>query len=369
VRCLSDAEIQAVADRESSEDERSHADGCEACAARVAERRRRLAPIERLLAEPEAMPAGLARRVEEALASSSPIRGATRLRPASTARRRWRRVGWGAGLAAAAAVVIMLVVLPTMEGPGTVSAAEILEHSLERLAQAVTSGVELREYELALEGVPNEIMPDEEGGTYRIQQLIDHDTPGRYRISTFAPDGGLISAISEDPAAGRRTSFARIEGQAYRFDFALKDTGPRFSMADLERLHAEACIAIMQASGDHKLSVIEDVSGTSYQIQIPRVSVSQTAVWDLQQARVRIDAGDYRVRELEVRGTLFKKPYHLSYRLTRHNVRAAADVAAEEFQVPEVPGALVLKGAGTQNLMRDIVTAALRELAEAREAR
>jgi hypothetical protein len=368
VRCLNDAEIQAVADGESSPSEREHAEACQACAGRVGERRRRLAEVESFLAEPAALPAGLAGRVERALAAASPVRGATRLRPPAGAGRRWRRVGWAAGLAAVAAAVVVLVVLPTMEGPGTVSAAEILAHSLERLAQPV-AGIERREYELALEGLPRGVMPDEGSGTYRIQQLIDHDAPGRYRLSTFAPDGGLISAVSEDPASGRRTGFARLEGQAYRFEFALKGEEPRFSMAELERLHAEACIAIMQASGDQRLSLIEDGSGPSYQIQMPRVEVSQTAVWDLQQARVRIDAGDYRIRELEVRGTLFKKPYHVSYRLTRHDLRAAGEVAAEEFQVPEVPGALVLKGEGTPNLMRDIVTAALRELAEARGAR
>jgi hypothetical protein len=366
VRCLSEAEVQAVAD---GEGDGSHADGCVTCAARVAERRRALASLERLMAEPAVVPPEVARKVEGALAGVPPVRGATRLRAPDPARPHWRRVGWGAGLATAAAAVVMLVVLPMMEGPGTVSAAEILQHSLERLARPVTAGVELLEYELALEGVPNELMPQEESGTYRIQQLVDHDVPGRYRISTYASDGTLLSAVSEDPAAARRSSFARIGGRAYRFDFSLKGPAPRLSLAEMERLHAEACIAIMQASGDQMLSVIEDEEGTSYQIQLPRVAMTETAVWDLQEARVRIDAADYRIRELAVRGTLFKKPYRVSYRLTRHNVRASADVGRDEFAVPKVPGALVLEGEGTQNVMKDVLTAALRELAEAREAR
>ena len=364
--CLSEAEVQAVAD---GEGDRAHVGGCVVCAGRVAERRRVLASMETLMAEPAAVPPGLARKVEEALAAASPVRGATRLRSEGSSRPPWRRVGWGAGLAAAAAAVVMLVVLPMMEGPGTVSAAEVLQHSLERLTRPVTRGVELLEYELALEGVPNEVMPEEESGTYRIQQLVDHDVPGRYRIFTYASDGALLSAVSEDPAAARRTSFARIGGRAYRFDFSLKGPAPQLSMAELERMHAEACIAIMQASGDQMLSVIEDAEGTSYQIQLPRVAMTETAVWDLQEARVRIDAADYRIRELAVRGTLFKKPYRVSYRLTRHSVRASADVGAEEFAVPETPGAFVLEGEGTQNVMKDVLTAALRELAEAREAR
>ena len=367
--CLNEGQIQALADGEAAQDARTHAEACESCAARVAGRRLRLAEIESLLApDPSALPPGLAARVEDAVLAALPVRGATRLRP-PVAARPWRRLGWAAGLAAAATLIVMLVVLPAVEGPGTVSAAEVLAHSLERLARPATSGVELREYELSVEGFPSEVMPEATGGTYRIQQLIDHDLPGRYRISTFAPGGDLLSAVSEDPARRRRTSFARVEGQAYRFELTLKDAAPGLSLADFERMHSEACIAIMQASGDQKLSVIEDESGSSYQIQVPRVSVSETAVWDLQHARVRIDAGDYRVRELEVEGTLFRKPYRLSYRLSRHSVRAAGDVAPEEFEVPAVPGALVLRGPATQNHLRDIVTAALRGLADARAAR
>ena len=41
------------------------------------------------------------------------------------------------------------------------------------------------EYELVLDGVPKEMMPDEADGTYRVRQAIDHGVPGRFRFASF----------------------------------------------------------------------------------------------------------------------------------------------------------------------------------------
>jgi hypothetical protein len=270
-----------------------------------------------------------------------------------------------AGLAAAAILVVMLVV-PALDGPGTVSASEVLAQSLEQLSHAAADGVELREYELALEGIPQEVMPDQENGTYRIEQVMDHGHPGRYRMSTFAADGALLSAVSEDPAAHRRTSLFRFEQQAYRFEFDVPRV-PQVSLTDLERLHNEATVAVMQASGEKILRVLNGAGGKAYLVEIPQVSApSRAPLWDLQEARVLIDAADYRIRELSVRGMLLKQPYRISYKLIRREIRPASEVAPEEFAVPEVAGALILKGEGTQNPMRDALTVTLRELAESR---
>jgi hypothetical protein len=64
-----------------------------------------------------------------------------------------------------------------------------------------------------------------------------------------------------------------------------------------------------------------------------------------------------------------RRPYALSYKLIRRQVRPSAEVPKEEFLVPETPGAVVLSGAGTENPMRDALVLSLRELAEARAAR
>jgi len=363
--CLRDAEVQAVADHEAGESARAHVEGCESCASRVSEQRRRLAAVTELLAPPSALPAPLVERVEKALREPAPLRGATRLRKDTSSRTLWWRPAMAAGLAAAAAIVVMFVI-PALDGPGTVSASEVLAQSLEQLSHPAAAGVELREYELALDGVPKEVMPYQENGTYRIEQVIDHTRPGRYRMSTFAPDGTLLSAVSEDAAAHRRTSLFRLEQQVYRFEFEVPKA-PQVSLTDLERLHNEATVAVMQASGEKSLRVLDDAGGKAYLVEIPRVSApTEAPLWDLLEARVLIDAADYRIRELSVRGMFLKRPYSISYKLIRREIRPTTEVAREEFEVPEEPGALVLKGEGTQNPMRDALAVTLRELAEAR---
>jgi hypothetical protein len=364
--CLTDAEIQAVADHESGEAARAHVEGCASCTARVSEQRRRLAVVAALLVPTSALPGPLVQRVEQALGAAATPRGATRLRTDAAARPAWWRPAIAAGTAAAAAIVLLFVI-PGWDGPGTVSASEVLAQSLEQLSRAAT-GVELREYELKLDGVPKEIMPDQENGTYRIQQLIDHQSPGRYRMSTYAPNGTLLSAVSEDPAERQRVSLVRLGQQVYRFEFDVA-TAPQLSLADMERLHNEATVAVMQASGEKSLRVVHGARGKAYLIEIPHVSApakAKTPLWDLQDARVLIDAADYRIRELSVRGTFLEQPYSISYTLIRRETRPASDVAREEFEVPLEPGAIVLKGEGTQNPMRDALAVALRELSEAR---
>jgi hypothetical protein len=81
---------------------------------------------------------------------------------------------------------------------------------------------------------------------------------------------------------------------------------------------------------------------------------------------VLIDASDYRIRQLSVRGKFLKRPYRISYKLIRREIRAVSEVAREEFELPDEPGALVLRGQGTENPMRDALLLTLRELAEAR---
>jgi hypothetical protein len=371
--CLNEAEIQAVADGEAAGARAAHAETCGRCAPRVDEQRRRVSTLTAVLGPPADVPEAMRRRLEGALAhaassSAGLEKGATRLRPGEAAPVRWRRPSVFIGLAAAA-VIVLMVVLPTLNGPGTVSASEVLAQSLQQLGQEITSGVELREYELVLDGVPREVMPDQQSGTYRIEQVIDHDVPGRYRMSTFAPSGTLLSAVSEDIAAHRRTSVFRLDPHVYRFELDVPNA-PRISMPDIERLHNEATVAVMQASAEKHLKVVEGAGGRAYLIEIPRVAApGEAPLWDLQEARILIDATDYRIRELAVRGTFMRKPYALSYKLIRRQVRPSAEVPREEFDVPETPGAVVLSGPGTENPMRDALVLSLRELAEARASR
>jgi hypothetical protein len=219
-----------------------------------------------------------------------------------------------------------------------------------------------------LDGVPKQMMPDGADGTYRVQQAIDHNVPGRFRFSTFGPDGGLLTSIAEDPQAKQRVMVFTVDRQPFRFDVSLpaKDVG--MSLPEMERLHMEASIAMMQASGNQLVETIDGPHGKLYRIDVPRVSGPGTSpVWDLTEARVLIDARDYRVTEFAVSGSFLKQAYSLSYKLISHSV--VGSVPADTFAIPAQPGELVIAGDGSHVPTHDVVMLSLRELIKAKQAR
>jgi hypothetical protein len=212
------------------------------------------------------------------------------------------------------------------------------------------------------------MMPDHENGTYRMRQVIDHDTAGRYLLATYDPSGALVSSIVQDPAANRRVVSARVEDVPYRFEFTLPDN-VTLSPPELERLHMEACVAMMQASGNQQLHVIDGAAGRQYRIEVPHVSAeTASAVWDLAEAQVVIDADDYHIVAFAVKGTFLKQPYSLSYRLIKRTITVGAAIEPGVFDLPEDPGAITITGQGTAIPARDVLVVALGELARARQA-
>ena len=154
--------------------------------------------------------------------------------------------------------------------------------SANRLAERVTSGVESLEYELTLDGVTREMMPDHQNGTYRVKQVIDHDTAGRYLVATYDPDGRLLSSILQDPGdqSAGRLAFARGCSVPLRVHAAAGHL--TLSPPEMERLHMQASVAMMQASGNQQLQIVEGPSGRQYRIEVPHVSAETSgAVWDL----------------------------------------------------------------------------------------
>jgi hypothetical protein len=356
--CLNDAQIQALVDNEAPEDLRAHAASCAPCARRLEERRALIATAVHALDIPAPLPATLERQIAQALGSA---RGATRLRESATAGNLWRRTAWSGAVVTVATLAVVLFVVPMLKGPATVSAAAILAKSADRLAETATTGFELLEYELIVDGMPREMMPDETNGTYRISQAIDHNSPGHFRYTSFAPDGRMLSSIAQDPAAHKRVSLIRVDEQRYRFEFTMPDKGLP-SLPEIERLHLQATVAMMQASGQQVLQTVDGPDGPGYRIEVPQVSAANTsAVWDLSHAEVLIDAKDFRIREFSASGTLLKQPYSISYRLIARTVVSA--VQPEVFVVPSEPGEIVLAGDGTASPGTDVFFASLRELA------
>lgn len=314
--------------------------------------------------EQVAMPVATARRIERALAAAAHS-GATRLRPGDR-QPRWSGAAWSSlGLAAATLAAVVIVTPMLKPNRGAVSAAEILAQSANRLAAAAQGGVEMLEYELVVNGVPKEMMADHGNGTYHVRQTIDHLTPGRFRFVTFGQDGEPLSSIAQDSARGRRTMMFNLDGQAYRFDVSLSGV-EGLSLPEMERLHMEASIAMMQASGDQLLEVVETPEGRQYRIAVPKITAPVASkLWDLTEARVLIRADDYRVTEFAVKGSFLKQQYSVSYKLVRREV--IANVPPDAFDVPPVPGEIVLTGEGTALPTRDAMVIALRELARVKQ--
>ena len=178
----------------------------------------------------------------------------------------------------------------------------------------------------------------------------------------------MLTSIAEDPARRRRVMAFTSEGQPYRFEVSLPDKANRMSLPEMERLHMQASMALMQASGYQMLETLHGPNGTLYQIEVPRVSAPEASpVWDLQEARVVVDAQDYRIREFAVRGTFLKQPYSLSYKLISRLV--AGSMNQEMFEVPRQDGEIVIKGEGSTVPSHDVVLLALRDLTKAKRNR
>ena len=100
------------------------------------------------------------------------------------------------------------------------------------------------------------------------------------------------------------------------------------------------------------------------------VSVSSALEWCARkhvEARVLIDAADYRGTEFAVRGSFLKQPYSMSYKLISHVI--AASVAPDAFAVPPQPGEIVIDGDGTNVPPHDVVVLSLRELTKLKQGR
>jgi hypothetical protein len=380
--CLNDDHIQALADGEGTAEMRAHVAACHHCGARLRSREALMEEMRDAVSPQVPMPAALARDVsfrlttsaEATTAAATKPAGATRLltekrrsfRGEAEGRRRW---AYSALAVAAATLLAVFVVIPMMRPPdATLSASAILAKSASQLSAAVTGGVELLEYELVLDGVPKQMMPESSDGTYRIQQAIDHTVRGRFRFASYGPDGAMLTSIAQDPQAGRRVMSLLVDRQPYRFDVSLPDKGAGLSLPEMERLHMEASIGMMQASGAQAVETIDGPHGKLYRIAVPRVAGPGTSpVWDLTEARVLIDARDFRVTELSVSGSFLKQAYSLSYRLISHSV--VGSVPPETFTVPNRPGEIVIGGEGSPVPSHDVVMLSLRELTRLKQGR
>ncbi len=353
-RCLNDARIQAAADGEATAIERQHLDGCAECGARAGAARRAVDELA-AMASRVSVPANLGDRLERALATDHARAGATTLRDLPTSP--WGARLWLTAGVVGAAVLAVVFLVPPLDAPRTLSAAQILDRSLQTMSPA--SGTELREFDLDLR-LPRIVA--KHAGTYRIEQLVDHDAPGRYRLVRYSPDGTVLDAISEEPAAGRRTAAVRLDGQTFVFRFTT-DPGHALGLRELERTHVEAMIRLLQAAAGQTVREVDTDRGRRYVVELPQVADSSASgFWELSGARVVIDAMDFQLLELTAAGSYMSEPFSVSFRLRRRNVRPSAEVSPDQFQIPLDADAIVIEGPGTDDVGQDVLASALREL-------
>jgi hypothetical protein len=399
-KCLTDMELQAVADNEADAAARSHAASCPICRARVDDTRHSLEAIGTLADRLPGPSIELGQRVRHALEarhvrqggqeSGQPTRGATTVRrqaPGAQASR-WRRHAWTSGLAAAALVVLgVFVVWPSVTRESRLSAAEILGRSLQTFS--VTSGVETLVYDVRFEGlatrafVPEAPASAQEGtqaGAMRMQQVIDHDHPGRYRVMTVDTRGVLRSVLAQDPDRGVRAGRFRVDDKTYFFKFTAPVERARsfVTLPDVERAHLRALVSVMQSMSDQKLTTVDDATGSYYAIQIPPIAAESAAgqgtgnaaghgpaMFDLSEAHALIHTGDFHLKELSARGAFLGQPFALAFTLVQHDVSGWTEqMEASMFTVTPAAGDIVLEGEATDDPTGDVVLAALRALAK-----
>lgn len=353
-RCLTDDQLQAIADHEARSEDVAHAEQCQRCAERLAARVRLIGRVEESAGRGElAPPARTAILAQLARATAG---GATTLRPV----RRVRRWAWAIPLAAAAAIALFVYVIPGIDRQTTVSAAEVLGRSRSALT-APTSGIEVLIYDLEVSGVLADLIPEEQSGRFTVQELVDHDHEGRYRIVKLTSSGQIVGGAADDPLRGTRTRYMRSNGHGYllRFNGAAPTA---LSIPALKRTVLQTFIGFMQASTTQTLREVQRGADACYQIDIPGGAMAGGSLFALDSARAVVAAADSRLVEFSATGRISDQPFTINFALLTQDVRPGDSADAADFDIAAQPGDVVLEGNASQNPVWDVVARALRAI-------
>ena len=255
--------------------------------------------------------------------------------------------------------MLVFIVLPRFGAPTRLSAAQVIGRSLDRLTTG--TGVEILEYEVVFSSASSPQhgfrWPE---GLFRIYQLFDRASPGRYHIEQYNPDGTLHSATSQNPVTHVRSDLVEVDGRRYIIRVTgLKD--PLLSVPEIVQAQIEAVLTMMQATADESLTIVDRPEGRQYIVNMPgRPSLGDKAMLDLSSARAVIDEGDFTIREFHAAGSMLKQPFDISFRLIQQ-VKAAA-VAPGDFDITARPGDVVLEGQASIDPFHDVMDIVLREL-------
>lgn len=353
-RCLTDEELQAIADREGRPEYATHVDGCRQCAERLATRVRLTARATDAMLGAELSTE--ARGMIQARLGRTDADGATTLRSV----RPMPRWAWGIPLTAAAAIVLFAYVVPGIDRRTTVSAAEILGRSRSALA-AAASGVEVLTYNLELSGVLADLVPHEQSGRFTVEELVDHDHEGRYRIVKLTATRQIVAGAADDPVRRTRTRYMRANGQGYLLKFDGAEPAV-LSIPALKRTALETFIGFMQASSTQTLREVQRGADACYQIDIPGGAMAGGDLVALDSARAVITAADSRLVEFSATGRIADQPFMVQFALLAQDFRPSGSTPDSDFDITPQPGDTVLEGNASDNPLWDVVTRALRAI-------
>ena len=350
-RCLTDEEVQAIADREARPELVAHVERCRGCAERLGARTRLIGRAIDAVGVGEISPN--ARRTIRARLDRAAADGATTLRPVLPARR-WM---WALPLTASAAILLVVYVLPGIDRRTTVSAAEILGRSRSALA-APASGVEVLTYDLEVAGVLADLIPEEQGGRFTVQELVDHDHDGRYRIVKLTSGGQIVGGAADDPLRGTRVRYMRANGRGYLLRFNGAEPAA-LSIPALKRTALQTFIGFMQASSTQTLREVQRGADACYQIDIPGGAMVSGTFVALDSARAIVTIADSRLVEFSASGRLADRPFMIEFSLLTRDIRPGASTKDDDFDIAPRAGDVILQGNASQNSLWDVVTRAL----------
>lgn len=310
-------------------------------------RERLVATVRDALDSLEPDPARMA-AMREQVASAS-IRGGTTLREGHSPSRWWI----GGAVLAAAAILLLAVMLPTIDRRTTVSAAEILGRSRAALSTPAT-GIEVLTYDLSVEGVLADLVPSEQAGQFTVEETIDHDHPGRYRLLKLAPGGDVVGGIADDSVRGTRVRYLRAHGRGYLLRFSDANVAA-FSLPAVKRMALQAFITLMQTGENQAVRELPCDGEPCYEVTIPQAADAAETIVSLSHGRALITAADARLVEFSAKGEIAGRPFGIAFTLTGRTLRAAAPADDTTFDIPAHPGDIVLQGSASTSPMWDVV--------------
>ena len=348
---LTDEQLQTIADGEAPPGEASHLAGCPHCGERLQARRRLIARTVGAIAVAE-LPADVRSGIRSRLAQAT-ADGATTLRPVPRATR-WG--GW-IPIAVGAAMLLVVFAIPSLDRQTTVSAAEILGRSRSALAAPI-SGVEVLTYDLELSGVLADLIPEEQSGRFTVQELLDHDHEGRYRIVKLTADGQIVGGAADDPLRRSRTRYMRVNGRGYllRFDGA---EAAELSLPALKRGALQTFIGFMQTSSAQTMREVQRGADACYEIDIPGGGMAAGMPIAIDSARAVVTVADSRLVEFSAAGRVAERPFKIAFSLLTQDFHPSQAAPDSDFDIAPQPGDVVLQGNASQNPIWDVVTRAL----------